>query len=343
MNYFGASLLKYGVCKIPAGNAKSENSQGSLKGTKHLTNCIAILIILLVCAPTLAFRSLLSRFYGLVVFGGSHLDTGNVYTLTDYTWPLASPYYRGRFCNGPVWVNDLDVLIQANYAFDSATTDNKFVQGYTKLGTVPVPGLRQQVAQYLSNNYQFLSYFSLRLALHIVWAGGDDYVFNNAVTAQQIINSLSNSLVDLLRAGVKTLLVFNQPPAQYFPLYSTPTQAANAGELAREFNTDLKAKLATLKESYPQASISLFDTHSMITDVLANSQKPPTFTNNSTACWTVNNLRTVTENCPDATKYVFLDNIHFTSTVHRMIADAVQPLFSWNHHKTNLRSYITTY
>jgi len=44
-------------------------------------------------------------------------------------------------------VDNLNVLIKADYAYGSATTDNNFVQDLAKLNTVPVPGVRQHVAQ----------------------------------------------------------------------------------------------------------------------------------------------------------------------------------------------------
>jgi hypothetical protein len=44
-------------------------------------------------------------------------------------------------------VDNLNVLIKADYAYGSATTDNNFAQGLVKLNTVPVPGVRQQLDQ----------------------------------------------------------------------------------------------------------------------------------------------------------------------------------------------------
>jgi phospholipase/lecithinase/hemolysin len=299
------------------------------------------LIILLICAPALALGSIFSRSYGLVVFGDSDSDTGNVYALTHHAYPISPPYYLGRYCNGPNWVDDMDVLIKADYAYGSATTDSNFVQGLADFNQIPVPGVLQQVNQYFSKTNYFVLQISFQYALHVVWAGANDFLFNTSVTPQQIVNSLSNSLAALLNAGVKNLLVFNQPPGQYTPFFSALGYATSlaVGELAQAGNIYLNAALVALKKSYPTASIYMFDTHSLITSVLASNQ----FINNNTACWTTYNATTVIKNCPDPTKYVFVDALHFSSTVEKIIADAVQPFFSWNFDKTNPGPYIIPY
>lgn len=116
-------------------------------------------IILLLCfSATLAslsdidpFNILpLKRFNRAAVFGDSTSDIGNVYELTDHTWPIVPPYYKGQYCDNANWFDRLDIVFKQNYAYGSATTDNNFVQGLAKLNTVPVPDIRQQVAEYLN-------------------------------------------------------------------------------------------------------------------------------------------------------------------------------------------------
>jgi phospholipase/lecithinase/hemolysin len=297
------------------------------------------LIILLICAPALAFGSKCNCPSGLVVFGDSDSDTGNVYALTNGKYPISPPYYQGRYCNGPNWVDDVRVPIKFDYAYGSATTDSNFVQGYADLNQIPVPGVRQQVAEYLNTNCKRLLEFNLEHSFHVVWAGANDFLFNNSVTPQQIVNSLSHSLVALLNAGVKHLIVFNQAPGQYAPYFITSGYATYVGELVQLGNVDLNTILATLKQTYSEASIYMFDTHSLITSVLASNQ----FINNNTACWTVYNATTVIQNCSDPTKYVYVDALHFSSTVEQIIADAMQAFFSCSFNKTNPGPYIISY
>ena len=305
----------------------------------------SILILLICVAPsTLAVGCAPCNLPGVVVFGDSNSDTGNVYTLTSHAWPIVPPYYNGRYCNGPNWVDDLAVSQKLDLAYGSATTDSSFVQGYAILpSSYPVPGVLQQVAQYLSGNPVSLA-SSVPCYLHVVWAGANDFIFNPAATPQQVITSLSNSLGALLGNGVKNLLVFNQPPAQYTPTYVGTAKAPLAALLVQAANGLLNAALTQLKQAYPTASIYMFDTNSLITQVLSNSIIPSTFTNNNTACWINYNLTAVLQNCPDPTKNVFVDIYHFSSPVHALIAQNVQPFFSSDcAQNSNLGQFIISY
>ena len=143
----------------------------------------------------------LKRFNQIVFFGDSLSDTGNVYKLTNHKWPIVPPYYKGRFCNAPNWVDRLKVNKKSNYAYGGATTDSNFVQGYTNQNTVPVPGVRQQIATYLNNiNKNTMGYTR---SLYIIWAGGNDFVYNKTVTPVRVVASLMNAVQDLLTVGAR--------------------------------------------------------------------------------------------------------------------------------------------
>ena len=301
------------------------------------------LIILLLCSPAFGFNilALFNRFYKIVIFGDSYSDTGNVYRLTSYTWPIVPPYYQGRFCNGPNWVDNLNVLVTNDFAYGSATTDNNFVQGLTKLNTIAVPGVRQQVAQYLATTPNFFFNLNLILPLHVIWAGGNDFLFNNTLTPVQIVNSLSNSMKDLLNAGVKNLLVFNQAPIQALPNFNVYHQNAYFASLTQMANDAINTTLRSLQQNYKSACIYMFDLNALITDIVSTNSS--TFTNSVDQCWANYNVTTVIQNCSDPTQYVFLDGIHFSSTVQKKIADAIQPILSWSFNKYSPGRYIIPY
>jgi hypothetical protein len=43
-----------------------------------------------------------------------------VWKLTNRTWPSDKSHYKGRFSNGPVWVEDLQKIIGAERLLDFA-------------------------------------------------------------------------------------------------------------------------------------------------------------------------------------------------------------------------------
>jgi phospholipase/lecithinase/hemolysin len=186
---------------------------------------VLLLCFLLITVSSLPFPFSLSkglRFQNIVIFGDSFSDNGNVYALTNKTYPIP-PYWSGRFSNGPNWVDQLGVLTANNYAYGSATTDNNLVQGYTQGNTIPVPGMLQQVQFYLNDTN--VNEIDFERTIYILWGGGNDIIFNRNLLPEVIAASLLKSAQALLDIGAKNILVFNQVPVQYFPFskpYNSP-------------------------------------------------------------------------------------------------------------------------
>ena len=65
------------------------------------------LFALVLLAPALAWGTVIDHMY---VFGDSLSDNGNLYQMNHGKLPK-TPYYDGRFSNGPVWVEDLTDLV----------------------------------------------------------------------------------------------------------------------------------------------------------------------------------------------------------------------------------------
>src|SRR2546421_6579938 len=64
---------------------------------------LSIITLLIAASPSSA-----GPFTGIVAFGDSLSDAGNVFLRTGGTIP-APPYGGGHFSNGPTWVEDLSV------------------------------------------------------------------------------------------------------------------------------------------------------------------------------------------------------------------------------------------
>ena len=267
---------------------------------------------------------ILRRFTRVVFFGDSQTDTGNIYRVTNQTWPIVPPYYRGRFTNGPNWVDQLHLRQKVNFAYGGATTDSDFVQGYTKDNTFKAPGVRQQIIQYQQKNSR--ETIGQYRTLHVVWAGANDFIYNNSVTPQMIANSLINCFKDLIAAGAKHLLMFNQPPAQLFPYVNQLGQDAFFAQLSNVGNAAIIAGLTELKQNNTDVSIDLFDLHTLVSDVVAN-KSTIRFENTVNKCWENFNLTAVTHLCSNPAQYVFIDKFHLTTRVHGLIVAGLEPFF----------------
>jgi thermolabile hemolysin len=263
------------------------------------------------------------RFLSAAIFGDSTSDTGNVFQLTNDTWPISPPNYHGRYCNGPNWADDLTVFLKYNYAYGSATTDNNIAPGYAKYGTVLVPGLLQQVQEYLNN---FKLSYTLDYTVHILWGGANDASANPALATQPqlIISSLMNSVITLLAGGAKNIIVFNQVPFQYVPVNAALNQPAQFIGLTAYVNGLTNASLQAIQAANPQAKIYLFDLHSLITNLFANP--PPPVIHTAGYCWNVTGS-TIQKYCDNPKEYFFIDTFHFSSPIQRKLAQAVDQFF----------------
>ena len=301
-----------------------------------------ILSLFFLSSSTFAFRINYgqNRFSKMIVFGDSYSDTGNVYRLTNGTWPIVPPYYQGRFSNGPNWVDRLSFIDKADYAYGSATTDSNFVQGLTKLNTLPVPGVRQQIQIYLNNTDKTSINFAR--TLYILWAGGNDFIFNNTVPIPSIVNSLMNGVRDLLAVGAQNILVFNQIPFQALPYTKQFNQAALFTGITALANNGILTSLQAIQKNNTNASINMFDLNALMVKVLSNTSSL-TFANTVDQCWDNYNLTAVSIFCQDPSQYVFADSIHITTGIHQLIADGISPFLSYRFSRNTPGCYIRSF
>lgn len=159
-------------------------------------------------------------FIRVVSFGDSNTDTGNAYNMTNYSWPPVPPYFQGRFLNGPTWVERLNVSKLIDYAYGGASTDNSIVQGWKSIDSMQlIPGVCQQIDIYVNDTHNDI--ISVDQTIYIIWAGLNDYYFNQTVNPLTIATSLLNVAKYLIKMGALHVLVFNQQPLQSYPFIHT--------------------------------------------------------------------------------------------------------------------------
>jgi len=169
-------------------------------------------------------------------FGDSLSDTGNIFTLTGGTQPVA-PYYPGRYSNGPVWTEYLAAGIGHAEASKAVLQGgNNFAYGGALTGGGSIPSVLSQVTSFVNRPGA-----ADPNALYVVVAGGNDMraarsgnPANIGAAAVTATNNLKTALGLLAAEGAKNVLVANLPDLGWTPeavalgLTGVSTQASNA-------------------------------------------------------------------------------------------------------------------
>ena len=268
----------------------------------------------------------------IVTFGDSNTDTGNVYKLTNYQWPLVPPYYQGRFTNGPIWIERLSVANHLNYAYGDATIDNdNFLPGFTGPNKILVPGIRQQIITYLSTND--INTVDLSHTLYIIWASGNEYLINSSLSSDKVVQRFLTSVYDLLVVGVQHLIILNLPPLHLSPGINK-TEIFET--LITKHNNYLLSNLTGIQFEYNQVSIKIFDVYSLITNIITNNSMNSL--NTIDKCWNILNNNIISQ-CQNPNEYVFIDDYHYTSVIHQVIGDTIQEFILSSNSKTSFSKF----
>lgn len=262
---------------------------------------------------------------GIVAFGDSLTDTGNVSALTGGIAPASPPYYNGRFSNGPLWIERLASWLGVaapvaslqggqNYAYAGAQTGQGL--GATPFPGLLVPNIGSQIDSYLSaGNTPNAS------ELFVVWGGANDFFTGQADPNVPVLN-LRDGIIELANAGAKSFLVGNLPLLGETPdLRVLPGIRQGFNALTVAFNTLLEQTLKQLENSL-NISIHRLDVFTLFNNVIAD----PTaygFTNVTDAAKSGDNglPGTVVSN---PNEYLYFDGVHPTATTEQLIANAAQ-------------------
>ena len=261
------------------------------------------LVSLSVSATTTA-----NNYTQLYVFGDSLSDTGRVYAASFGLVP-AAPYNQGRFVNEQVWV---EYLAQAlNLPYEAA---NNYAWGGAKSGEshrqslLIIPGILGQVDEYLANNTVNPN------GLYMIFGGSNDLLDLQSVdtaAVSTVVENIITAATRLHEQGVQHLLILNSPDLSSLP--STPNPDVT-GVVVQDFNTQLVTRIAALP--FKAAYVDAFAT----TQAVRSDPDVYGFVNVDDVCYN-QQTRTV---CENPNTYVFWDEDHPTSAVHRVFATEVE-------------------
>jgi len=280
-----------------------------------MRGCTSRLLSILLASLSLASANvaMASSYTGFYVFGDSLSDSGNIYTLTNHSLP-SSPYYLGRFSNGPTYAENLAALL-GHTATPSLLGGSNFAYGDATAGdnASVVPSLGDQVTSFRArpgvadNN-----------ALYVVWAGGND--LRNAMTTDSVdsaLNGISSAIQGLYQEGARNFLVMNLSNLGLIPAVRAGGTAAMAAATngSMLFNSGLDGLLGTLEGSLGGSDFRTLDIFSLI-NTAHDYPASAGLVNVINACLVGSTI------CDNPDSYLFWDDIHPTAAVHRLIADA---------------------
>jgi phospholipase/lecithinase/hemolysin len=248
---------------------------------------------------------------GIVSFGDSLSDTGNVYTYTGGAEPMSPPYYMGHFSNGPIWLEDLagKLGVTAPTASLAGGTDNAWGGAQTGDGysVQATPNIGLQISMFLATNTLSSN------QLITIWGGANDFLNANQTNPAIVVNNLASEITTLANAGGKLFMVPNLPLLGDTPAVIAQGSAAVAAmnTLSVAFDNMLQSKLDSLQQTL---GITIYQPNieALFSSVIANPSAYG-FTNVTD--------QLLLSNDPTQSGYLFWDIVHPTDQASPFIAD----------------------
>lgn len=272
---------------------------------KKFYKLMGAVILSVIMSSGIAFAA--TPFNNVVVFGDSLSDNGNLFALSGGAYPASSHAYKGRWSNGPVWIEYLAKYSSAgltDLAEGGATTGDET--------SIPV-GLQKQVADFIALASHYPTMISDE-TLFVVWAGPNDFL-SGGTDYLGAVDNIETAMDMLAAAGVKHLLVANMPNLGVTPrLNLYPELSEGAELLTQAFNATLNGAVDSFKQTYTSISVYYFDVYSILMEVIAD---PTAYGFTDVTNSYVNDDDTVND---DGEIYLFWDSIHPTTLTHKLIA-----------------------
>jgi outer membrane lipase/esterase len=258
-----------------------------------------------ICAPLVRAQS----YSALYVFGDSFCDTGNIFLATSEATP-ASPYFDGRFSNGPIWVDNLADSLQlqiepvlgggTNYAFGGA----KLLED----GYIPSVPVQVDVYLWLHGGQADPN------ALYVVEGGINDVLFVDSGSPQQLGQTIASALfaleLELRAAGATHILMVNLPDIGFLPIALPDAVFASAVSTSADQALQPLLEAAQLTQGI---EIDLLDMQAF-SQAVENDPAQYGFTNITTPCLSATNLV-----CADPSQLFFWDSVHPTTAAHALM------------------------
>ncbi|MDR3437655.1 SGNH/GDSL hydrolase family protein [Telmatospirillum sp.] len=253
--------------------------------TSKIVTCLVVL--LLATTSSLANAAPISD---LVVFGDSLSDVGNNAQPT--------PYWNGRYSNGPVWVEYLNNSLGLSPLTASSMGGRDYATGGAQTADMVVQAQSYIAGPGVDPN-----------ALYVVFGGANDLFNNPSASAIALaVTNLATVIGELAANGARNFLVADLPDLGLTPAASG--DPLDASLLTQAFNGALFSALDTLSVA-DQINITTFDLYGLLDQAAAAPERY--------------GFGNVTDPCIGLSScdgYLFFDDMHPTTKGHVLLADA---------------------
>jgi phospholipase/lecithinase/hemolysin len=286
---------------------------------------------------TLLFAEPLNK---IVVFGDSLSDNGNLYEYMKHQLPVSPPYFKGRFTNGPIWV---ELLTKSYYSTNSKghLFDYAFGGAGVKEDDDSDDGLftlSREIDSYFLANQDKADEHSM----FIVWIGSNNYLAipdDVEQSLNEVNRGIQHGLQRLVEKGAKHIMVVNVPNLGKTPVARDFDAVDALTYLSERHNETLERNILNLQNQYPDVQWIYFDINVLLNEMIANPARYG-FTNVTDTCYeeAVGNpssksiLNLVASVKPQQKKgacdgYLFFDPVHPSAPAHVIMAQRTRMLF----------------
>ncbi len=274
------------------------------------------------------------RIHTLVSLGDSLSDTDATSNMLFHILPNRATWFAGHFTNGWVWseyaAQDLGVLAY-NEAWGAAgASPQSILRVFPGANWIAKQGL----GFYFPSVAQQAGLYDKRVAqlfprapdetLYSLLIGGNDFV-NYDEPVSTVLQGVEDALVSLISVeGARNIVVLNLPDITAAPVFLGAKASSRSTVQARldAYDAQLPDLLDTVRKTYPQVDLTLFDTRAVFDSILEDP-KSWGFVNSAQSCLidpsqSYSSSANMRAGCTGY-NYVFWDSLHPTTAVHAII------------------------
>lgn len=209
-----------------------------------------------------------NRFDTMVIFGDSLSDHGNLYRYMWYKFPASPPYFKGRFTNGLLWIEQLYESYYPHGCLDG-------FQNYAVGGAGAVLSYKQNLPLTLTmelNDYLYWNtYGKKETSLYFIWIGANNYLngpTNVESLTDSVVEAIGGVIERIISHGGNKFFIANLPDLGRVPQARDMGIEALLTRLIQTHNRKLAAKIDSLKLKYPNVIWVYFDVYTLLNEAI---------------------------------------------------------------------------